>query len=102
MGSTPSNPGSAGNPFAGKTFAISGTLVRRAKAEARMSIEARGGRIVVSPSKKTHYFLAGDGAGTKLAKARELGVTVLSEDEFDRMIQAAGPITEAQRKAYQG
>jgi DNA ligase (NAD+) len=88
------------NPFAGKTFVITGTLTRRAKAEAQMSIEARGGRVAGAPSKKTDYVLAGDKAGTKLDQARTLGLSILSEEDFDRMIQEAGPITREQREAY--
>ena len=98
----PAAPAPRINPFAGKTFVITGTLTRRAKSDAQLSIEARGGRVAGAPSRKTDYLLAGDKAGTKLDKARALGVTVLSERDFDRMIQQAGPITKEQRDAYLG
>jgi len=90
------------NPFGGKTFVITGTLARRSKDEARMSIEARGGKVASTPSKKTDYVLAGDKAGASLDKARALGPTVLSEDHFEQMVKQAGPITKAQRDAYLG
>ena len=102
MGKGPAAPEPRTNPFAGKTFVITGTLTKRAKSDAQISIEARGGRVAGAPSKKTDYLLAGDRAGTKLDKARTLGVTVLSEQDFDRMIQQAGPITKEQRDASLG
>ena len=98
--SAPSAPRT--NPFAAKTFVISGTLARRAKADAQMSIEARGGKVTGAVSRKTDYLLAGDKAGASLDRARALGVPVLSEADFERMIQQAGPITKAQRDAYLG
>jgi len=85
MGKRPAAPEPRANPFAGKTFVITGTLTRRTKSDAHMSIEARGGKVAGAPSKTTDYLLAGDKAGTKLDKARALGVTVLSEQDFDRM-----------------
>ena len=102
MGTKPAASEPRSNPFAGKTFVITGTLARRAKGEARMSIEVRGGRVTGAPSKKTEYVLAGEKAGTKLDKARALGLTVLSEQDFERMIQQAGPITDEQKRAYLG
>jgi len=84
------------NPFAGKTFVITGTLQRRAKDEARMSIEARGGKVTGAPSRKTDYVLAGERAGSALEKARALGLTVLSEADFERMVAEAGPLTPEQ------
>jgi DNA ligase (NAD+) len=102
MKKAPAAPEPRTNPFAGKTFVMTGTLTRRAKSDAQMSIEARGGKVAGAPSKKTDYLLAGDKAGTKLDKARALGVTVLSEQDFDRMIEQAGPITKEQRDAYLG
>ena len=95
-------PSPHANPFAGKTFVITGTLARRSKDEARMSIEVRGGKVAGAPSKKTDYVLAGDKAGANLDKARALGVTILSEADFERMIQDAGAITKEQRAAYLG
>jgi hypothetical protein len=94
MGTKPATSEPRSNPFAGKTFGITGTLARRSKEEAQMSIEVRGGKVTGAPSKKTDYVLAGEKAGTKLDKARALGLTVLSEQDFERMIQQAGPITD--------
>jgi DNA ligase (NAD+) len=96
----PSEPPS--NPFAGKTFAITGTLEKRSKDEAAMSIEVRGGKVTGTVSQKTDYVLAGDRAGAKLDTARALGVAVLSEADFERMVKEAGPITKVQRDAYLG
>jgi DNA ligase (NAD+) len=101
-GQSPTTPEPPANPFAGKTFVITGTLARRAKDEARMSIEARGGKVAGAPSKKTDYVLAGDKAGSKLDRARELGLTILSEEDFERMIKTAGPITKEQKDRYLG
>jgi DNA ligase (NAD+) len=76
----------AGGAFAGKTVVLTGTLARRSRDDARAEIERRGGKVSGSVSKKTHLVVAGEAAGTKLAKARELGVRVVDEDEFDRLL----------------
>ena len=68
--------------FAGKTFVLTGTLERFTRDEAAAMIEARGGKPVGSVSKKTTYVVAGESAGSKLRKAQELGIPVLTEDEF--------------------
>jgi DNA ligase (NAD+) len=68
--------------FAGKTFVLTGTLPRLKREEAAAKIEALGGKVSGSVSKKTDYVLAGEEAGSKLAKAQELGVKILSELEF--------------------
>jgi len=66
-------------PLAGKTFVITGTLPTLAREEAKEKLEAAGAKVAGSVSKKTHYVVAGEAAGSKLDKARELGVEVLDE-----------------------
>lgn len=72
--------------LAGKTFVITGTLEHMTREEAELKIRALGGTTSGSVSKKTSFVLAGESAGSKLAKAEELGVQVLSEAEFARML----------------
>jgi DNA ligase (NAD+) len=73
-----------GGPFDGKTVVFTGTLEALSRDEAKALVEARGGRAGSSISAKTHLVVAGPGAGTKLAKARDLGVEVIDEAEFLR------------------
>jgi DNA ligase (NAD+) len=73
--------------FAGMTFVLTGTLTGFTRDEASAIIESFGGKTSGSVSKKTSYVLAGDSAGSKLAKAQELGVKIISEDEFKNMIE---------------
>lgn len=68
--------------FAGKTFVFTGELQTMTRREAEEYVEARGGKTSGSVSKKTHVVVAGPGAGSKQAKAEELGITILTEDEF--------------------
>ena len=72
--------------FAGKTVVITGTLDNLTRDEARELITARGGRVTSSVSKKTDFVLAGDDPGSKIDKARKLGVTILDDDEFAAML----------------
>jgi DNA ligase (NAD+) len=75
-----------GGVFAGKTVVLTGTLSRMSRDEAKAEIERRGGKVAGSVSRKTDLVVAGEDAGSKLAKARELGVRVVDEDEFRRML----------------
>ena len=73
--------------FAGMTFVLTGTLTRFDRKTAQSLIEERGGKAAGSVSKKTSYVVAGEAAGSKLRKAEELGVPVLTEDEFAQMLE---------------
>jgi DNA ligase (NAD+) len=75
-----------GVSLAGKTLVVTGTLAKYGRSEIEDLIKSLGGKATGSVSKKTDYLVAGADAGSKLDKARALGVTVLTEDEFDRMI----------------
>jgi DNA ligase (NAD+) len=72
--------------FAGKQFVLTGTLESFSRDEARAAIETRGGRVTSSVSKKTDYVVAGSEAGSKLDKATSLGVTVVDEATFKKML----------------
>lgn len=74
--------------FEGKTFVITGTLKNYKRTEAAAIIEQLGGKTSSSVSKKTDFVLAGEEAGSKLTKAQSLGVTVIDEEEFERMRSA--------------
>ena len=73
--------------FAGKTFVLTGTLSDFTRSEAQEIIERYGGKASGSVSKKTDYVLAGENAGSKLDKAISLGIPIISEEEFQKMIQ---------------
>lgn len=75
------------NRFEGKTFVLTGTLEKYKRSEAAEIIEKLGGKTSSSVSKKTSFVLAGAEAGSKLDKANSLGITVISEDEFEEMIK---------------
>ncbi|MBE7464674.1 MAG: NAD-dependent DNA ligase LigA [Planctomycetes bacterium] len=77
----------AGGPFAGKVFVLTGTLAKLGREEASQLIKDRGGKTASSVSKKTDYVLAGEEAGSKLKKAEQLGVKVIDEAEFERMLK---------------
>lgn len=73
--------------FVGLTFVLTGTLSRFTRDEASALIESFGGKSSSSVSKKTAYVLAGENAGSKLTKAQSLGIKIISEEEFEAMIQ---------------
>lgn len=75
------------NRFEGKTFVLTGSLEKYTRGEASNLIEKYGGKTSSTVSKKTNYLLAGEEAGTKLTKAQELGITILTEIEFQEMIR---------------
>ncbi|MBE6829484.1 MAG: NAD-dependent DNA ligase LigA, partial [Ruminococcaceae bacterium] len=75
------------NRFYGKTFVLTGTLPTLTRTQAGAIIEKMGGKVSGSVSKKTDFVLAGEDAGSKLTKAQQLGITVISEEEFNEMIQ---------------
>ena len=81
------NDGKVDERFAGKQFVLTGTLTGFTRDEARALIEARGGRVNSSVSKKTNYVVTGEAAGSKLDKAQSLGVPVLDEDAFKEMLE---------------
>jgi DNA ligase (NAD+) len=72
--------------FAGMTFVLTGTLPTLTRDEASVLITQNGGKVSGSVSKKTSYVLAGDSAGSKLDKAKELGVTVIDEAAFRALL----------------
>ncbi|HYL53699.1 MAG TPA: NAD-dependent DNA ligase LigA [Acidimicrobiia bacterium] len=73
--------------LAGMTFVLTGTLDGHTRDEAAAEIAARGGKVTGSVSKKTSYVVAGDSPGSKLAKAEQVGVTILDEAAFDRLLE---------------
>ena len=85
------------NRFAGMTFVLTGALEQFTRDEAAALIEERGGKASGSVSKRTTYVVAGENAGSKLRKAYELGIPVLSEAEFAAMLEGGGPVPPAEQ-----
>ena len=75
------------NPFKGKIVVLTGTLSQMGRNEAKALLQEMGAKVSGSVSAKTDFVIAGDAAGSKLTKAQELGITVLSEDEFLALVQ---------------
>src|SRR5206468_1088648 len=87
-GVSPAEPEGApkSDVLAGKTFVFTGTLTKFSREEAERTAKQAGARVSGSVSKNTSYVVAGESAGSKLAKAQELGVSVISEDEYATML----------------
>ena len=74
-------------PLAGLTFVITGTLASSSRDEAKAAVVARGGKVTDAVSKRTSYVVAGSSPGSKLAKAEGLGVPVLDDEAFRRLLE---------------
>ena len=86
MESTAAPPRRRRAKLEGKTLVVTGTLTKYTRDEIEELIAQHGGHAASSVSKKTDYLVAGEKAGSKLEKAKELGVKVLSEEEFEKLI----------------
>ena len=83
----PVQEGGTSSLLAGKSFVVTGTLISGTREEIHSQIEAAGGRIASSVSKKTDFLIAGENAGSKLTKAQALGVPILTEALFKEMLE---------------
>jgi DNA ligase (NAD+) len=81
---------SAGGALKGMTFVVTGTLPTLSRAQATELIESQGGRVTSGVSKATSYVVVGEDAGSKLEKARALGVATIDEDALHRMVNDGG------------
>ena len=79
-----------GGPLAGRTVVVTGTIEGFSREEAEEAVRAAGGKPAGSVSRKTDYVVAGEGAGSKLAKAQELGVPILDGDGFRKLLAGEG------------
>ena len=86
MTSQAPEPAAEGGPLSGKVFVLTGTLASMSREEAKAALERLGARVAGSVSKKTSYVIAGADAGSKLEKARQLGVETLDEERFKALI----------------
>src|SRR5262249_578599 len=84
------SPANAGSPLSGKTVVLTGTLPGLSRDEAKAHVLRLGGRVAGSVSKKTDLVVAGEDAGSKLAKARDLGIVIVGPAEFLGWIEDAG------------
>jgi DNA ligase (NAD+) len=75
------------NPFEGKTVVATGSLINYSRTEIKDRLEGLGAKVAGSVSKKTDYVIAGEAAGSKLTKAEELGIKILTEEEFEKMLR---------------
>jgi DNA ligase (NAD+) len=80
-------PTNRSSKLEGKTFVLTGTLSRMTREEAKEAIERLGGKVTGSVSSKTDYVVVGEEAGSKLQKAKELGVSLLQEDAFIQLLK---------------
>jgi len=84
-------PDAVAGPLTGKTVVVTGTLESFDRKSAEAAVRAAGGKTAGSVSKRTDFLVAGENAGTKLAKAGELGVEVLDEAVFRALLEGASP-----------
>jgi DNA ligase (NAD+) len=84
-------------PLSGKTFVLTGTLDSMTRSAAKARIEAAGGKVAGSVSKKTDYVVAGDSPGSKLDQARALGIVILDEDQLDSLLSGTNSFLQTRQ-----